>query len=112
MNTLVRELQITQHVTNPVVRQASLYVAQPGDPKKIAQNTKPSIHNLQPSPISRRELQILSLISYGEPYKSVAATCGITMDTVARHLKNIYRKMGVPNNAAAVAYALRNGLIA
>ncbi len=67
---------------------------------------------MQTSTISRRELQILALISLGHPYKAIAADCGITMDTVARHLKNIYRKMGVPNNAAAVAYALRNGIIA
>ncbi|MCU0346365.1 MAG: LuxR C-terminal-related transcriptional regulator [Saprospiraceae bacterium] len=61
--------------------------------------------------ISQRELQVLSLISLGLPYKAIASNCGITMDTVAKHLRNIYRKMGVPNNAAAVAFALRNGLI-
>jgi DNA-binding NarL/FixJ family response regulator len=61
--------------------------------------------------LSHRELQVLNLISLGEPYKAIASTCGITMDTVAKHLRNIYRKMGVPNNAAAVAFALRNGII-
>lgn len=66
---------------------------------------------MSPTPLSRRELEVLSHISYGEPYKAIACTCGITMDTVAKHLRNIYRKMGVPNNAAAVAYALRNGII-
>lgn len=66
---------------------------------------------MQASILSKREVQVLCLISLGEPYKSIAVTCGITMDTVAKHLRNIYRKMGVPNNAAAVAFALRNGII-
>ncbi|MCC6723992.1 MAG: helix-turn-helix transcriptional regulator [Saprospiraceae bacterium] len=67
---------------------------------------------MQSSSLSHRELQILSLISHGQPYKAIASNCGITMDTVAKHLRNIYRKMGVPNNAAAVAFALRNGILA
>ena len=66
---------------------------------------------MQAKSLSHRELQVLSLISYGNPYKAIADTCGITMDTVAKHLRNIYHKMGVPNNAAAVAFALRNGII-
>ncbi len=66
---------------------------------------------MQTSIISNRELQVLFLISHGLPYKAIASDCGITSDTVAKHLRNIYRKMGVPNNAAAVAFALRNGLI-
>ena len=61
--------------------------------------------------LSRREMEVLIHISYGLPYKAIAVTCGITMDTVAKHLRNIYRKMGVPNNAAAVAFALRHGIL-
>ncbi|MCU0346747.1 MAG: helix-turn-helix transcriptional regulator [Saprospiraceae bacterium] len=53
----------------------------------------------------------MHLISHGQAYKSIASKCGITMDTVAKHLRNIYRKMGVPNNVAAVALALRSGII-
>jgi DNA-binding CsgD family transcriptional regulator len=66
---------------------------------------------MQARTLSRRELEVLGLISFGMPYKAIADNCGITMDTVAKHLRNIYRKMGVPNNAAAVAFALRNGII-
>ncbi len=66
---------------------------------------------METSILSRRELEVLNLISLGEPYKAIASNCGITMDTVAKHLRNIYRKMGVPNNAAAVAFALRNGIL-
>ncbi len=66
---------------------------------------------MQTRTLSRRELEVLTHISLGLPYKVIANTCGITMDTVAKHLRNIYRKMGVPNNAAAVAFALRNGIL-
>ncbi|MCC6724756.1 MAG: response regulator transcription factor [Saprospiraceae bacterium] len=66
---------------------------------------------MQTRTLSQRELEVLAHISLGLPYKVIATECGITMDTVAKHLRNIYKKMGVPNNAAAVAFALRNGIL-
>jgi DNA-binding NarL/FixJ family response regulator len=61
--------------------------------------------------LSGREIEVLSHLANGMSYKAIADECGVTMDTVRKHLQSVYRKLGVQNNAAAVAVALRLGII-
>jgi len=42
--------------------------------------------------------------------RDIAATLVISQHTVARHLQNIYAKLGVPTRAAATAFAFEHGL--
>ncbi len=61
--------------------------------------------------LSEREVEVLSHLANGLSYKAIAEKCGITMDKVRKHLRNSCHKFNVPNNTAAVAFALRNGVI-
>lgn len=60
--------------------------------------------------LSVRERQVLSLIASGRTNREIAAELGISEHTVARHLSNIFGKIGVSTRTAAGAFAFENGL--
>ncbi len=62
-------------------------------------------------PLSARELEVLALAADGLNRQDVERTLGLSPATVKTHFEHIYRKLGVTNRAAAVAHALRRGLI-
>jgi PAS domain S-box-containing protein len=61
--------------------------------------------------LSARELQVLQLSATGFPRRKIAGEIGLSEATVKTHLEHIYKKLGVPDRASAVAKALRQGLI-
>lgn len=61
--------------------------------------------------LTRRELEVLSLIARGLRLKDVAAELAISAYTVGDHVKSIYRKLQVSNRAEATLQAARRGLI-
>lgn len=62
-------------------------------------------------PLTQREMQILLLLVDGKLNKEIGATLNISIDTVKKHLKNIYRKISARNRIEAVqyAYSLKSG---
>ncbi|MFI9836605.1 response regulator [Nonomuraea sp. NPDC051941] len=62
-------------------------------------------------PLSRRELEVLSLISRGATNRDVAKRLFITEATVKTHLLHIFAKLEVNDRAAAVAAAYETGLL-
>lgn len=60
--------------------------------------------------LSDRELDVLRLVAQGRTNRQVAATLVLSEKTVARHLTNIFAKIGVENRSGATAYALHHGL--
>jgi PAS domain S-box-containing protein len=63
------------------------------------------------SPLSARELEVLRLAAEGNSGPQIARKLFISPATVKTHFENIYEKLGVSDRAAAVAQALRTGLI-
>jgi predicted ATPase/DNA-binding CsgD family transcriptional regulator len=61
--------------------------------------------------LTKRELEVLRLVAEGHTDREVAETLIISPRTVNRHLSNIFVKLDVPGRAAAVAYAIRQGLV-
>jgi DNA-binding CsgD family transcriptional regulator len=61
--------------------------------------------------ISPREAEVLSLASHGLSSAAIGEQLSISVATVRTHLQNVRTKLGVTNKAAAVATALRYGLI-
>ena len=62
--------------------------------------------------LTGREVEVLRLVASGKTNREVAADLVISERTVARHVSNIFDKLGVPSRAAATAYAYEHGLIA
>lgn len=54
--------------------------------------------------LTRREKQVLRLVSQGESNKVIAAQLGITEHTVKLHLHNVSGKIGVSNRTAAAHF--------
>jgi LuxR family maltose regulon positive regulatory protein len=52
--------------------------------------------------ITRREAEILYLMSQGKTGKEIALSLHISVATVQKHTKNIYRKLGVHNKIEAL----------
>ena len=65
----------------------------------------------EPPSLTPRETEVLSLASHGLTHYEIAELLCVSSGTVRTHLQNIYPKLGVCDKAAAVATALRHGLI-
>ncbi len=61
--------------------------------------------------LTKREKEILELLVKGNSYKMIAHTSSISIDTVKRHLQNIYHKLHVNCGTEAVAKALQNKIV-
>jgi DNA-binding NarL/FixJ family response regulator len=61
--------------------------------------------------LTKREVQIVELISTGMRNKEIAAALGISEQTVHVHLRNLFAKLEVTDRSGAVHVALRRGII-
>ena len=61
--------------------------------------------------LSERELEVLDLTADGMSSREIGAELHLSPATVKTHLQNIYGKLGVSDRAAAVAVAMRLGLL-
>jgi DNA-binding NarL/FixJ family response regulator len=61
--------------------------------------------------LTARELQVLGLVASGKTNRSIAAALGISERTVARHVSNIFTKLGLSSRAAATAFAYQHDLV-
>jgi DNA-binding CsgD family transcriptional regulator len=60
--------------------------------------------------LSPREVEVLRLIASGRSNREIARSLVISLNTVARHISNIFDKLGAANRTEAAAYAHRYGL--
>ena len=61
--------------------------------------------------LSEREAQVLRLIASGKTNRAIAEELFISEKTVARHVSNIFDKLGVSSRSAATAWAYQRNLI-
>ena len=61
--------------------------------------------------LTARELEVLRLVSTGLTNRGVGAKLSLSEKTVARHLANIFAKLGISSRTAATAYAYENGVV-
>ena len=63
------------------------------------------------NPLSARETEVLSALADGLTKKQVAESLALSYHTVDLYTRHIYEKLKSPNIAAAIATAIRKGLI-
>jgi DNA-binding CsgD family transcriptional regulator len=61
--------------------------------------------------LTARETEVLSLAAAGKTNRDIAAELVISEHTVARHLQNIFAKLGVSSRTAASAFAFEHDLV-
>ena len=61
--------------------------------------------------LTARELEVLRLVATGKTNRSIAADLFLSEKTVARHVSNIFSKLGLSSRAAATAYAYEHHLV-
>lgn len=60
--------------------------------------------------LSAREVEVLRLVAAGRSNKQIAAGLFISENTVARHLQNIFAKLGAASRTEATSIAMKQGL--
>jgi ATP/maltotriose-dependent transcriptional regulator MalT len=61
--------------------------------------------------LTAREIQVLGLVAQGRTNREISSTLVISEHTAARHLQNIFGKLGVSSRTAAAAFAIEHNLI-
>jgi DNA-binding CsgD family transcriptional regulator len=61
--------------------------------------------------LTPREVEVVRLVARGHTNRAVANELFLSEKTVARHLSNVYAKLGISSRAAATAYAYDHGLV-
>lgn len=61
--------------------------------------------------LSPREREVLELVARGLTNRDIAGELFLSEKTVARHVSNIFTKLGVSSRSAATAYAYEQGLV-
>lgn len=77
-------------------------------PPEIAQRLQ---ERLAEPEITPREREIIILVARGNANKEIAATLGISEDTVKQHVSRILVKLKVNDRAQATAEAIRRGIV-
>jgi putative nucleotidyltransferase with HDIG domain len=67
--------------------------------------------NVDPCPLSTREVDVLKRLAEGKVYKQIAHELDLSTSTVRTHLHNTYAKLGAVDRAQAVLIATERGWI-
>jgi DNA-binding NarL/FixJ family response regulator len=63
------------------------------------------------SGLTTREVEVLRLLAAGKTNRAIASDLFISEKTVARHVSNIFTKLGLSSRSAATAYAYEHHLL-
>lgn len=103
----------TKNTSSAKIIEAIKEVMQGGGPMSpdVAKTVIMSLQKNQNSPLTKRETQILELISKGKDRCQIAQELFIEIETVKTHVKNIYIKLNVNSKSEAINIAKQNRLI-
>lgn len=92
-----------------VIRQAVIGAVL--DPQGGAVTTASDSIRTRRSGLTERESAILEAVATGMTTSAISRELWVSEHTIKFHLTNIYRKLGVPNRAGAIRYALDHGMV-
>ncbi len=70
-----------------------------------------TLTDVAPHGLSARELEVLRRVAAGKTNREIASELVVSEHTVARHMQNIFRKLGVSSRTAAAAFAFEHRLV-
>ena len=79
--------------------------------QKVFQHFRQQKADAEQFSLTAREKEILDLLVKGNSYKMIADKSFVSIDTVKKHLQNIYHKLHVNCGTEAVAKALRHKIV-
>ncbi len=91
-----------------VARRIVGFVEDPAAPPTVPPRRPAGPHTV--GGLSPREMDVLRRIAAGESNGEIARHLHLSINTVERHVTNLYRKIDVRSRAEATAFAIRNGL--
>jgi DNA-binding CsgD family transcriptional regulator len=77
---------------------------------ELADALAPGVVTERPIPLTEQQRRILALAARGLTAQQMATRLGLSPKTIEQHKSRIFRKLGVPNQAAAVRAAFVMGL--
>lgn len=108
----VVELQIAltswSHIDVPLERDATAALLREAESRVAGGGGTSEVR--RPLGLSRREIEVLIEVAHGATNRQVADALFIAERTVARHMSNIFTKLGVSSRTAAAAIAHEHGL--
>ncbi|WP_414440096.1 response regulator [Burkholderia sp. 22PA0106] len=96
---------VARHILDTTVNAAPA----PGSP--AATGLLPSRNGAPPVRLSRREIEILGIVSKGLTNREISELLSLSRLTVECHIKNIYKKLAVRSRTQAVFEARAHGLL-
>jgi len=78
---------------------------------ELPQGSGSAKRNVDPCPLSNREVEVLKRLAEGKVYKQIAHELELSTSTVRTHLHNTYAKLGAVDRAQAVLIATERGWI-
>jgi pimeloyl-ACP methyl ester carboxylesterase/DNA-binding CsgD family transcriptional regulator len=97
--------------TDDVVDRLAAFTLDPSGDSDRAATRRPPATTRGGGRLSPREQEVLRLVAGGETNGQIAATLGVSINTIERHVSNLYRKLQVRGRAEATAWAVRHGLV-
>lgn len=79
--------------------------------QKVFQHFRQAKTDSEQFKLTPREKEVLELLVKGNSYKMIADKTDVTIDTIKKHLQNIYHKLHVNCGTEAVAKALRHKIV-
>ncbi|MEQ7801575.1 response regulator transcription factor [Pedobacter sp. ASV1-7] len=103
----------TKNTPSSKIIEAIKEVLQGGGPMSpnVAKKVITSLQKNFDSPLTKRETQILGLITKGKDRSQIASELFIETETVKTHIKNIYAKLDVNSKSDAIKVARKNRLV-
>ncbi|WP_309238310.1 response regulator transcription factor [Actinoplanes aureus] len=71
----------------------------------------PAVRRAEPHGLTSRELEVIRLLAQGGTNREIAGQLRLSEKTVARHVSNIFGKLGVGSRTAVAAYAYEHRLV-
>jgi ATP/maltotriose-dependent transcriptional regulator MalT len=101
----------TAHLDLAGARSVFVQLGAATDVERLDRLVSPEKSGPAVSGLTPRELEVLKLVSTGRTNAAVASELVLSEKTVARHVSNIFAKLGLSSRSAATAYAYEHNLV-